>query len=59
MALPRIILIDDNPARGQQFLAVIQFLEYRGELYSAENFSDCGLKIITSLSLRFPDFQRK
>lgn len=40
MALPRIILIDDNPARGQQFLAVIQFLEYRGELYSAENFSE-------------------
>ncbi|MBE0470093.1 MAG: sigma-54-dependent Fis family transcriptional regulator [Methyloprofundus sp.] len=40
MALPRIILIDDNPARGQQFLAVIQFLEYQGELYSAEDFSE-------------------
>ncbi len=40
MALPRIILIDDNPVRGQQFLAVIQFLEYRGELYSAENLSE-------------------
>jgi len=40
MALPRIILIDENPVRGQQFLAVIQFLEYQGELYSAEDFSE-------------------
>jgi len=40
MGLPRIILIDDNPVRGQQFIAVIQFLEYQGELYSAEDFAE-------------------
>ena len=29
MALPRILLIDDNPARSQQFKTVMEFLEYR------------------------------
>lgn len=39
MALPRIILIDDNQERCQQFSVVIQFLEYQVEKYSAENFT--------------------
>jgi len=38
MALPRIILIDDNQERRQQFTAVIQFLEYQVELFDTDNY---------------------
>lgn len=40
MALPRIILIDDNQERRQQFAAVIQFLEYQVELFYTDDYSD-------------------
>lgn len=40
MALSRIILIDDNQSRRQQFFAVIQFLEYQVELFDTDNFSE-------------------
>ncbi len=39
MAGARIILIDDNQSRRQQFSAVIQFLEYQIELFDVEELS--------------------
>ncbi|NOQ16297.1 MAG: AAA domain-containing protein [Methyloprofundus sp.] len=39
MAGARIILIDDNQSRRQQFSAVIQFLEYQIELFDVEDLS--------------------
>ncbi|BCG64282.1 MAG: sigma-54 dependent transcriptional regulator, flagellar regulatory protein [Methyloprofundus sp.] len=39
MAGARIILIDDNQSRRQQFSAVIQFLEYQIKLFDVEELS--------------------
>ncbi len=39
MALPKIILIDDNSERCQQFTAVIQFIEYEIEVLTMQGFA--------------------
>lgn len=41
MAAARIILIDDNKERQEQFAAVIDFLEYQTVLFDSGNFSGC------------------
>ncbi len=52
MALPRIILIDDNQERRQQFAAVIQFLEYQVELFYADDYSE-GILNLENVSAIF------
>ena len=52
MALSRIILIDDNQSRRQQFSAVIQFLEYQVELFTTDNFSE-GISALDNIMAVF------
>ena len=41
MALPRILLIDDNKTRSQQLEAVFQFMGYRVESVGSADYSSC------------------
>lgn len=45
MATARIILIDDNKERQEQFSAVIEFLEYEIVHFTSANFS-AGLDLL-------------
>ncbi|NOT13635.1 MAG: sigma-54-dependent Fis family transcriptional regulator [Methylococcaceae bacterium] len=38
MALPHILLIDDNKIRSQSLEAILQFMEYRIDLYDSSNY---------------------
>ncbi|WP_020159752.1 sigma-54 dependent transcriptional regulator [Methylobacter marinus] len=39
MALPRILLIDDNKTRSQQFEIILQFMEYQVETAGSSNYA--------------------
>jgi sigma-54 specific flagellar transcriptional regulator A len=41
MALPRILLIDDNKTRSQQLEAVFQFMEYKFETVGSTDYLSC------------------